>query len=127
MNNIHISTIGTKSIKQDYNYTKNNINIYNFTPYQLRKMFCKVPTSLILTRLSQIKEHLKNEIVKKNQINNINLTDEIIDNNIEQKINTALENIKYEIFEGNIYTLSESSINFLRLLFYNINLSEYLQ
>jgi hypothetical protein len=107
-------------------YLKNNVNIYNFTPFELRKIFCRAPTSLVLTRLSQIKEHLKIEMIKKTQLNNVKLSDEMINNDIEQKINTSLENIKYEIFEGNIYTLSKGSINFLRLLFYTINVSQFL-
>lgn len=117
---MNISPIGKPITK---NNTLNNKNIYNYTPFELRKMFCKIPPSLILTRISQIKEHLKIEIIKKNQINNIVFSEEIIDNDIEQKINTALENIKYDIFEGNVYTLSDSSVNFLRLLFYNIDTS----
>ena len=79
----------------------NNAMIYNFTPYQLRKIFCKLPTSLILVRIEQIKEHIKSEIIKKKIANKEPIDHNTINNNIDVKINSSLENIKYEIFADN--------------------------
>lgn len=101
----------------------NNTMIYNFTPYQLRKIFCKLPTSLILVRIQQIKEHIKSEIIKKKIANKESIDHNTIDNNIDLKINSSLENIKYEIFADNQPQLSEMTINFLRMLLLNINLN----
>ena len=101
----------------------NTTMIYNLTPYQLRKIFCKLPTSLILVRIEQIKGHIKSEIIKKKNANKELIDNDTIDNNIDVKINSSLENIKYEIFADNQSQLSEMTINFLRMLLLNINLS----
>ncbi len=97
---------------------ENNVN--NLTPYELRKKFCNSPPSLILTRINHIKEHLLNEIIKKKNMTNSKIDYDLINNDIDVKINSALENIKYEVFAGNIPQLSEMTINFLRLIFLNI-------
>jgi hypothetical protein len=115
MNNI--SPIGTPNVNKDPKMS--NLDVNNLTPYELRKMFSSAPTSLILTRISNIKEHIKSEIIKKKTMNKSYIDYNLINDDIDNKINSALENIKYEIFAGNISQLSETTINFLRLLFYN--------
>jgi hypothetical protein len=112
MNNI--LPIGTPIVNKVYNMENNNL-----TPNELCKMFCKASPSFILTRISSIKDYIRNEIIKKKNMNNSIIDHDLINNDIDSKINCALENIKYEIFAGSFTQLSEMTINFLRLVFYN--------
>ncbi len=105
--------------KVSQNRYQKHMAINNLNPYELRKKFCNLPPSLILTRISYIKEHLLNEVIKKKTMNNSTIDYDVINNDIDTKINMALENIKYEVFAGNVSQLTEMTVNFLRLLFYN--------
>ena len=94
MNNI-FPTIHNEITNTGINTGINTTMIYNLTPYQLRKIFCKLPPSLILVRIEQIKGHIKSEIIKKKIANKESIDHNTIDNNIDVKINSSLENIKY--------------------------------